>query len=292
MNTHSDFCTSEDFDYEIIRRSYNGISFVPEKRAGDEITARVEWLNAEAAKFYGMCSNDDQRAYLAEQLPIFKARYLEHCRRLTAARGNCVSTMIAGPSNFPVRRAEKANATERRRYEEYEVWLKKARAAIAKGIAARKTAEQVDQESMGAVKSMIMRSYLNEQWGRQNCYGRFETWAKHNTPEMVQAALEFLREWQNKRFGGKGFTPRHKIWALTGMMPQEPKETTSETVNGVEIFRNADIDRVQLFFSGKPAADTINALKRHGWRWSPKNGAWQRQNTDNALASAREIVVA
>lgn len=284
--------TAEDFDYETIRRSYCGTSFMPEKRAQDEIAMCVEWFNARVQKFEQLCTNNEQRTYLAEQLTKFKVRFLEFRRRLTAARSNCISTMIAGPSNFPVRRAEKANKAELRCMNECEAWANKAIAAIQKGIFARKTAVQIEQESMDAVKDMIMRSYLDTPFGRQNCYGRLQTWAKHNAPEMIQNALDFLKKWQSEHLDGKGFTQRHKVWSLTGMMPQEPQESTSEIHDGIEIMRNVELDRVQIFFPGKPDSDTITTLKRHSWKWSPKNGAWQRKNTTNAYISAKEIISA
>ncbi len=44
--------------------------------------------------------------------------------------------------------------------------------------------------------------------------------------------------------------------------------------------------RLQLIFDGKPEENTRNILKSNGFRWSPKNMAWQRHlnaNSDYAL---------
>lgn len=279
------FCTSADFDYENVCRSYYGTSFDPEKRAKNEIDRHVNWLNAEAERLESICSNDIQRAWLADQLVTFKARYLSHAERITAARSNCMSTMIAGPANFPVRRAEKANASLHRRHEEHEKWVDKACRYIEKGIAARKSAEEVEQEKMTGIKRMIQDSF-DGQLFKANLYGRLATFAKNNPDSLVQDALAYLKELQDKHHAGKGFTPRHKIWRLKGTAPQE---TARETINGIEIVRNAEIDRVQIFFDGKPDEDIRSALRASGWRWSPRNGAWQRKNTDNAYFAAKNI---
>jgi hypothetical protein len=63
--------------------------------------------------------------------------------------------------------------------------------------------------------------------------------------------------------------------------------TDSEAVRIVE--DHAD-DRLRLIFPGKPAPQVIRALKSRGFRWSPSNGAWQRQLTANARHAAEQVV--
>jgi hypothetical protein len=64
----------------------------------------------------------------------------------------------------------------------------------------------------------------------------------------------------------------------------------TETLDGVEIVRNFALDRVQIFFGGKPDEETRSRLKSSGWHWSPREGAWQRKLTNNALYSARYCI--
>lgn len=45
----------------------------------------------------------------------------------------------------------------------------------------------------------------------------------------------------------------------------------------------------ELNFDGKPDEETCARLKACGFRWSPRFGAWQRQNTPNGLAVARQF---
>lgn len=291
MQDHTYLCTADDFSYEEVCRSFRGTSFDPEKRARHEIASWVTWINGRFAEFMELCENDEQRAYLDEQFPIFKERSFMHIYKITAARGQCVSSMIAGPANFPVRRAEKAHAREGRCYKEFEEWDKKARTAILKGIEARKSPEQAAQESIDKVKRIIMNSHLDSSYGRTRCYGKLQTWAGHNPPEVVKEALDFLKGWQDTQLGGKGFTARHKVWGLVEVCRKEaPGICSREKIGEIEIVRNADLDRVQIFFPGKPDAGTLEKLRRGGWRWSPKNKAWQRKNTSNAYTSAKDIV--
>lgn len=58
---------------------------------------------------------------------------------------------------------------------------------------------------------------------------------------------------------------------------------------GLRMENNHEAARVQLFFDGKPDDETRAKLKANGFRWSPRFGAWQRQNTPNGLAVARQF---
>ena len=52
---------------------------------------------------------------------------------------------------------------------------------------------------------------------------------------------------------------------------------------------NRAANRLQIIFDEKPDADTRTALKNEGFRWSPKEGAWQRQLNDNAIRAANRL---
>lgn len=76
----------------------------------------------------------------------------------------------------------------------------------------------------------------------------------------------------------------------TIVLNPEGKVNTQEEINGVLIVTNHEIDRVQIVFQGKPAAEVLKQLKESAWKWSPRNTAWQRKLTGNALWAAKRIV--
>lgn len=59
---------------------------------------------------------------------------------------------------------------------------------------------------------------------------------------------------------------------------------------GVKLVQNTTLDRIQLLFDGKPDPDTIASLKGEAFRWSPREGAWQRKNTNNGVSAAYRIL--
>lgn len=67
------------------------------------------------------------------------------------------------------------------------------------------------------------------------------------------------------------------------------KPKTEETELGFKIERNNDINRLQLKFDGKPNANTRSILKSNGFRWSPREGAWQRQLNANSERSLKKV---
>ena len=59
--------------------------------------------------------------------------------------------------------------------------------------------------------------------------------------------------------------------------------------NGITVIQNTEANRLQLIFDGKPSDETRELLKKNGFKWSPKNTAWQRQLTTNALHTLEKI---
>ena len=57
-----------------------------------------------------------------------------------------------------------------------------------------------------------------------------------------------------------------------------------------KIARNKDVNRLQLKFDGKPPQEQREILKKHGFRWSPTQEAWQRQLTPNAEYSIDYVI--
>lgn len=59
---------------------------------------------------------------------------------------------------------------------------------------------------------------------------------------------------------------------------------------GFQVERNADMNRLQLKFNGKPDEKTRSILKSNGFRWSPTQGAWQRQLNGNSEYGLKRVV--
>lgn len=72
--------------------------------------------------------------------------------------------------------------------------------------------------------------------------------------------------------------------------------STSHEFDGGIIHDNVDDNRVQIFFDGKPDAETRAKLKSRGFHWSPtaagpngEKGAWQRMRSPEAMRIAQRV---
>ena len=57
-----------------------------------------------------------------------------------------------------------------------------------------------------------------------------------------------------------------------------------------DLEENVTDGRIRFRFDGKPRQEIIDIMKSRGFRWSPSNKAWQRQNTPNGVWSAKKVM--
>lgn len=71
---------------------------------------------------------------------------------------------------------------------------------------------------------------------------------------------------------------KKRLEEMKARQQETEQEKEFETTEGtVKIVYNVYENRAQIVFPGKPSAETRTILKRQGLRWSPRQGAWQRQ---------------
>ena len=105
--------------YDLAYRAYTGTNFSPEKRAQSVVNDYSQELDEDIQTLTN--KGCDQ-----EFIDKYKGLYISHLTAWLHAKSNCISSMITGPSKFPVRRAEKANRTEENRGKEFFAFREKA----------------------------------------------------------------------------------------------------------------------------------------------------------------------
>lgn len=74
-----------------------------------------------------------------------------------------------------------------------------------------------------------------------------------------------------------------RIEARIASLARRPTELVERALEGGITWReDPDENRLMLIFPGKPPEATRKTLKSNGFRWSPTNGAWQRQLNNGA----------
>ena len=208
------------------------------------------------------------------------------------------SILIAGGSNFPVRKKEKQNAARDSNMQEWQYiqgLLDKIRRTGMGGI------RQDDPQAIPKLqKKLAGLEKAQETMKAVNAYYR-----KHDTldgcPHLSPESLENLKadmasgwhyekkpfqSWELSNNNAEIRRVRQRIESLT--RANEVAYVGWE-FDGGHVEANRDQGRLQVFFDGKPEADARQQLKENGFRWAPSVGAWQRLLNDNAYRASDRI---
>lgn len=221
-----------------------------------------------------------------------------------------VSPMIAGPAKFNTRKADRANNAYDNAWNDFNKWRLSYAKKVARKVEAAKSPEQRADEEWERLKADLssgLATIAGIDDGKVRCYtrslfvnsvvGKVERLACNGNVEMVSRATELVKE-MNQGRRKPLISARHKFWGLVAVAEKvHAKEQENAERESVEIefpdckvIVNFGLDRLQMEFDGKPPYDRIQALKKHGFRWSPTNGVWQRQLTENAYWSAASLL--
>lgn len=116
-----------DIPYEAAYRANAGTSFCPEKRAEDERRQYADHLAALWEQLDKIAETDEQRAVAVAQFARYREGFRKRYLAMLGARSRVVSTMIAGPANFPVRQMAKRNRSADNRMKELTDYTKRIR---------------------------------------------------------------------------------------------------------------------------------------------------------------------
>jgi len=213
----------------------------------------------------------------------------------------CPSVLIAGPANFPVRKKEqqvRALEKNNQEYNDIQKYLDRIRKLGSNdGIIRSSDVNAVTllQEKLDTLKQE------QEKMKKVNAYYR-----KHKTldgcPVLTDEEIEKLKvemksswhyqdkpylSWQLSNNNQNIHSVEERLQRLKAEKERDSSEYDSDYFKVVE---NTEIMRLQLFFDGKPEAEVRELVKHNGFKWSPKNGCWQRQLTNNARYSVKCLV--
>lgn len=278
--------------WNLAYRAHCGTSHWPEKRADSHCSEYDSELAADLEKVKAADGDPEQYAERYERL---------WCAWM-GAKSNCISSMITGPSNFPTRRAEKANNREHAamtalmdfRENYFKRMAKAARKAAAalvdpvEEMAAKIEQAEKMQEAMKAANKVVKSKKTDaEKVAELVAQG----WREALAVEMLKPDFCGRTGFATYQLTNNLANIKRMRERLTDLQKKAVATTTEqERPDGIRIVENADADRLQVFFPGKPDPATITLLKHKAFKWSPSNGCWQRQLTDNARHALRQLL--
>ena len=287
----------EEF-WEKAENAYRWSSFNPDVRGETDIMQYERMLLEDVQQI----PEEKQEEYISA--------YKQKFSSLLGSLSNCASTMITGPANFNHKRNEKANISYDNRYKEFQEWRSRFINAMKRMREAARPEEEKQEEAWRILKKDIESSAdtIHEiDTGKSKGYHRalfvssilnkVETFARHGNVEVVQKAVDFINEY-NSKVKKPVITARNKFFMLPdvarrmrdklqAVREQENKEMVFE---GGTLVLNYEEDRLQILFDDIPEEGKRRELKSSGFRWAPKNKAWQRLLTSNAVRAAKRIL--
>lgn len=284
-------------------------------RAAKEANSFSDYIEGSATAQYNAQCEKARRLAEERKTSVPTERHAEldrlverYCERLAewtnasnANEARCPSILIAGASNFPVGKKNKQNArrdTLRREYEKISALLDKIENYGVGGFPILAG----DADAIGKLKAKI----ADAEQAQQTMKTHNAHYRKHKTMKGCEGISDALAEQLDAAILASFYKVPHAGWELTNNLAnikrmQERVASLEREKNAVadewnaagldlEIVENKEIMRLQVVFNGKPSATVRDIMKGAAFHWSPSQGAWQRQLTDNARYSLRKAL--
>lgn len=290
-------------DENMARRAHEMMSMrdYPENRATNEYRAAVD----KAAALVERCKAATS-PYYHDKLDALLDRYARRLAQWTndynRNGASCPSVLVSGGSNFPVKKKNRQNAREDSLWQEYktiEAILDKIKNTgsgpvdLADPYAREMLTDQLQRLQGQLDEGKAMNAHYRKHKTMKGFPGMSDDIAAQNDAAIASApafAQRPMPDFHLASLRGKIKRVQARIAELDRLQAQQANPAAAEEHDGFQIVRNAEQNRLQIIFDGKPDDDTRQALKQNGFRWSPRNSAWQRQLTDNAERAARRAL--
>ena len=278
--------------------AYRWNSFDPEERARTDIYRHERQLCA------------DLLSIPEEKREQYKEGYRKRLADWFGSLSRCASPAVTGPAGFDRRKQEKAEQACQNKQEELESWRERFLAAMKRMQDKARPEEEKQEETWQSLKKDIAdsaRTVLELDTGKIRGYNRalfvssilnkVMTYVNRGEVEIVQKAVDFIRNC-NEGVKKPVITPRNRFFQFPEMaarvrerlLAAREEENNEIRFDGGRLVWNRQADRLQILFDDIPDDARRKELKSNGFRWSPKNKAWQRQLTMNAVRAAKRML--
>jgi len=294
-----------DIAYKQAYEAHLGTSLDPEKRANNRINGYIESLRSDYDSLKPLATDSEKLAQLNLRFSEYREKSKALYSDLLAKESRVMSPMVTGPARFPVVANQKRIASVNKARETFLDYqdraLKKMRMMLAPEESSVIRSNDVD--ALSKLQSKLENQQKTHNMMKQaNAIIRskdstIEKQAKLQALGFSDASIKAIAK--DGGFGSYALansTQRMKqtqgrILELQRLEKAEKDGNVSTLLyDGAKIEDNLAAKRVQIRFDEIPDADTRADLKKRGFKWSPKESAWQRILTSDAKRVAQEIV--
>ena len=243
----------------------------------------------------------EQAEHAEKKVDYYCRKLAEYYNDYYRNEASCPSVMTCGPANFPVKKKNRQNSrreTLHNTWEYLENYLRK----IEDILTCEQPIKSGDSDAIEKLTTKIERLEAehklhleaNRYYKKNGTLKGFDGLGEKEVAEIE----DFIKR---NPFSPPFFTNNEtaNIRRYKERLEKLIKEKEAGTIEQPEadaennglftVVENKEIMRLQILFDGIPPASARDILKRNGFRWSPKNEAWQRQLTDNARYTYKNI---
>lgn len=271
-----------------------GIATAGYRAAVDEAAALVETQKQKVSPFY-----HDKLDSLLDRYTRRLAQWKNDYNRNGAS---CPSVLVCGPANFPTKKKNRQNAREDalwKEYDEIQGILDKIKSVGTGPIDPTDPhAREMLTDRLQRLQATLNRGKaMNAHYRKHKTMKGFPDMNDETAAEMDEAisrAPAFAQTpfpaFELASLRGKIKRAQENLSKLDSMEQHKDDAANTLEFDGGKIFLNMEANRLQILFDEIPSEETRAELKSHGFKWSRKNEAWQRQLTRNALYDAKSIL--
>lgn len=302
----------DDVSKELAYRAHYGTSMVPDERAVQEQEQYYQHMQRIEQEFEQYVTPENREEIIGN-LTEYRQVYVKKLHQYWGVRARCLSTMIAGPSGFNTKRAERANNAEDKKRKEFLEWdsavLERLRSAFDPRRIARRPIKSDDEDAVEQLKARIAK--LEKKQEDMKAINKICR-APKLTEEEKQAKLAemgasttTIYKMLHPAWGKPGFEAyelsnnlanikrlQERVRDIEAEQARPDAEDYEGTIleDRVSVSEDHTLNRIQLYFRGKPSEPVIDMLKRRGFHWAPTLGVWQRQLNENARYAVSTMV--
>jgi len=230
-------------------------------------------------------------------LDLYARKLAENLNKNYEIGTRCPSVMIVGAGNFPVKKKEKQiNAWNKnmQEYREIQNILEKIKGIGMAGISSD------DTEAIQKLKEKLL--HLEETQENRKAVNVY--YKKNKTLEGCNILTEEEQNDLTDYMERQNITKPYSSFELSNNnanirrvkerikeLEQKATDTTLRgwTFENGSIVANRELNRLQILFDEKPDEELRTKLKRNGFKWSSRQGVWQRLLNRNAIYAAEQI---
>lgn len=218
------------------------------------------------------------------------------------------SIMISGAGNFNYRKKERQNQARESFWKEYgdlfsddNYYFNKIRNIITNKVifsddamAIEKLEAKIDKLTELQNKMKNVNAYYKKHKSLDGC----EDISEHNARKLLQDLADY--PYLQQPFPSYELTNnnanirrlKERVESLKKLKERANSESENKyiQVDGLQVVEDAEDMRIRIIFDNIPDEETRTLLKSYGFKWSPKNSAWQRQLTGNGIYATKTVL--